>query len=75
MADIDAFLEDIVRVCRTHGLCISHEDTGGAFVIGPFNETAIAWLRAAMVHENTAQSTDPAIEAAIPHIVDYIDGE
>jgi hypothetical protein len=45
--DIDAFLDDIVAVCRKHGFGISHEDSQGGFIVvdgDAFNED---WLRAA----------------------------
>lgn len=46
-ARIDAFLDEVVAVCRKHGMSISHEDGAGAFVIIPFSENAVAWLEAA----------------------------
>ena len=40
-----AFLDAIERVCREHGLSISHEDQHGAFQVVPFNEDDLEWLR------------------------------
>lgn len=45
--DVDAFLADIERVCRSHGLSIVHEDTQGGFEIEDFSESAMDWLHAA----------------------------
>lgn len=44
---IDAFVEDIKKVCLQHGLSISHEDSHGGFVIELFAQSNIEWLNAA----------------------------
>ena len=44
---IDAFIEDVIEVCRAHGFSISHEDGHGAFLIEPFNADLAEWLRCA----------------------------
>lgn len=44
---IDAFLEDVVSVCRKHGLSIEHEDAHGGFEVTKFNRDAVDWLLAA----------------------------
>ena len=31
--DVDAFIADIVAVCKKHNMTIGHEDSQGAFVI------------------------------------------
>jgi hypothetical protein len=47
---IDAFLADLVAVCRKHDLSIGHEDEHGAFVVRlNFDEDDATWLRAAMI--------------------------
>jgi hypothetical protein len=38
------FLEDIVAVYKKHGLSISHEDSGGAFIVEEYKEYNIEWL-------------------------------
>jgi len=48
---IDAFIEELLAVCRKHGLCIAHEDSHGAFIIENLKETRVNWLRAA--HDET----------------------
>jgi len=53
---IDAFLEDVIAVCRKHGLTISHEDTHGAFVIEVASEDSGEWLLHAV------DDTDPEPE-------------
>jgi hypothetical protein len=47
MMDRDAFLADIEAVCRKHGIVIAHEDRHGSFVLDPFTEDGLAWLRSA----------------------------
>jgi hypothetical protein len=46
-SDIDAFIEDIIVICKKHGMSIAHEDGHGAFQIEVSSETNFDWLRAA----------------------------
>lgn len=41
---IEAFLEEIEKVCREYGYSISHEDGGGSFIIEPFDEWLMDWF-------------------------------
>lgn len=41
------FLNDIERVCKKHGLSISHEDCHGGFEIESYQQFNIDWLKAA----------------------------
>lgn len=45
----DAFLADLIAVCRKHGLCLSHEDQHGSFIVAPLDELYIEWLNNASV--------------------------
>ncbi len=45
--DVDAFLDDIERVCLRHNLCITHEHKLSAFKVEMFNEDDMNWLRGA----------------------------
>ena len=57
--DVDAFLEEVLEVCRKHRMSIGHEDGHGAFVVEDFNESDADWLRSA--HDNrTPKSQVPA---------------
>ena len=42
---VDEFLKDVETSCRTFGLTIAHEDSGGSFVIVPYNEDLATWLQ------------------------------
>jgi len=44
---IDAFLNDVVDICKKHGFSLAHEDTHGAFEVHLYDEQNIAWLMAA----------------------------
>ncbi len=41
---VDAFLQEIIAVCRRHQMCIEHEDHEGAFRIEPMDENSLDWL-------------------------------
>lgn len=43
----DAFLLEIIDVCKKHGLSISHEDSQGGFIIEPYSEYDVEWIRQA----------------------------
>ena len=49
---VDAFLREIVEVCKEHGFSLSHEDTHGAFVVEKYEEGNIQWLVDAMIGES-----------------------
>jgi hypothetical protein len=74
MNKTEAFLADVEAVCRAHGLAIAHEDTGGAFVVRPFSERAMAWLRAARQPPGRSEKREPSIEAVAAAIAGHIDG-
>jgi hypothetical protein len=42
---IDAFLADVIEVCKRHGLSIGHEDQHGGFVVSEYDEGCSEWLR------------------------------
>lgn len=41
---VDAFMQEIIAVCRRHQMCIRHEDHEGAFMIEPMDESSLDWL-------------------------------
>ena len=45
--DVSKFYEDIEKVCREHGMSISHEDGHGAFIVESFSEENLWWLKSA----------------------------
>lgn len=42
---IDAFIEEIISVCKKHGMSISHEDGHGGFEIEEYDDDLSDWLR------------------------------
>lgn len=44
---VEAFLDEYEAVCRKHGFSLSHEDGHGAFIIEPYNDDSIKWVRGA----------------------------
>ena len=42
--DVDAFLAEIERVCRRHGMSIGHEDGEGAFEVRAYDPELAQWL-------------------------------
>jgi len=45
---IDDFLNEVIVVCKNHGLSISHEDGHGAFVICDYDDSDSRWLMDAL---------------------------
>ena len=45
--EVDAFIADIVEVCKKHNMSIGHEDGHGSFIIEKFCKFNIAWLQKA----------------------------
>ena len=41
---IDAFVADIVKVCKRHGFCLGHEDHHGAFTVEKLDREGLGWL-------------------------------
>lgn len=48
---VQAFIEDIIEVCKKHGMSISHQDGHGSFIINEYNETNSTWLRQPVLRE------------------------
>jgi hypothetical protein len=55
---VDAFLDEIAKVCRKHGLSISHEDGHGSFVIEAFHNDLEEWLRDAAIGETAKETVE-----------------
>ena len=45
---VDAFLAEVVEVCRKHGMSLGHEDSQGAFLVENFRDSNSRWLMQAM---------------------------
>lgn len=58
-AEVEAFLSEIVAICRKHGLSLAHEDHHGAFEVHEFSEENVAWLTAAHVRLTTKATRIP----------------
>ena len=46
---VDAFLNEVLEVCRKHGMSISHEDEHGSFLVKDFDEAYALWLMRAAI--------------------------
>lgn len=46
---VDAFIDDVIDVCKKHGMSIAHEDNHGAFIIEDYSDINIEWLENADV--------------------------
>lgn len=62
-AEMEAFLDDIVAVCRKHRLSIAHEDIQGGFVVEPLKGGNIAWITNAA--KRYTRELDPATGAVL----------
>lgn len=41
---IDAFIQDIIAVCKKHRLSLTNEETGAGYVVRPYDETVNLYL-------------------------------
>jgi len=48
----DAFLMEVFSLGRRYGVCISHEDKKGGFIIKKYNDEDVAWLNQASISED-----------------------
>jgi hypothetical protein len=56
---VEAFLDDLVEVCRKHQMTLGHEDEHGAFqVLCRFSEANIRWLLAVHITRPNAEETN-----------------
>lgn len=44
---VENFLDAYEALCRKHGRSLAHEDYHGAFIVEPFDERNIKWVRGA----------------------------
>lgn len=51
---VQGFLSEVLALCRKHGLSISHEDRGGAFVVVRLNTYDEEWLSQAVDETDAA---------------------
>jgi len=54
---VEAFLNEVVEVCKRHGLSIGHEDGHGAFRVEDYDETNTEWLLDAIDETSTKSHT------------------
>lgn len=54
---IDAFLAEVITVCKKHNMSLSHEDYHGAFEVKPYDASCSAWLMAANDASKKEEST------------------
>lgn len=41
---VEKFINELIAVCKKHGLSLSHEDDQGSFVVEPYSDSNIEWL-------------------------------
>lgn len=70
---IDAFLDDIIGVCKKHELSIAHEDGHGAFLVEKFSEANTKWLFEAI--DETIRPMTKAGTAPMPTDVSQEEGD
>lgn len=58
-AAVEAFLDDIDGVFRKHDLSLGHEDSHGGFIVEPFCEYNVEWVRAAALDEEVKLDGQP----------------
>jgi hypothetical protein len=49
---VDAFLDELLEVCRRHGMSLGHQDGHGSFLVYKLvDEFFYGWLRAAAIEK------------------------
>jgi len=46
---VESFLDAYAHLCRQHGLCLSHEDGHGAFIVERYSKHCVNWVRSAIL--------------------------
>lgn len=41
---VKKFINELIAVCKKHGLSLSHEDSQGTFIVEPYSDSNIEWL-------------------------------
>ena len=59
-----AFYDAIDTICKQYDLSISHEDTGGSFVIENYKKENVDWLKMADVDVTIQEPTELEIKIA-----------
>ncbi len=49
---VKAFLLEYQALCKRYGLCLSHEDSGGGFIVETTTDYLLAWVNAAAIGES-----------------------
>lgn len=62
--EADAFLEEIIRVCKLHGLWLGHEDYHGGFIVQSVSTED--WLRAAATEIRSPKPSSSVIDRIRP---------
>jgi hypothetical protein len=66
-ARVEAFLDEIVEVCKKYKLSIAHEDHHGAFIIEEYSKTNIDWLHDAHYSKDLPKSVPASwIDQVLP---------
>lgn len=60
--EVDSFINEIISVCKKHGMSISHEDSHGGFIIVKYKDSYAEWFLNAHDHMS---------DEIIPHIDEY----
>jgi hypothetical protein len=58
--EVDSFINEILTVCKKHGMSISHEDTHGGFSIVKYKDSYAEWFLNA--HDNMSEEDIPYID-------------
>ena len=54
---VDNFLDEVIKVCKKHGMSISHEDTHGSFIVTPYKEWITEWFLSASIQDIKIEET------------------
>ena len=62
---VDAFIQEVLEVCRKHGLSIAHEDHQGGFIIEDYTEVMSSRLLYANVDLQSEKTVDKGLDLQV----------
>jgi len=47
----EKFIDELIKLCKKHGLSLAHEDSQGSFIIEEYSDENIQWVKEALDYD------------------------